>query len=170
MKSIGTNLIKGLWNGISDAASWLYDKISGFVDDCLDKIKSFFGIGSPSKETAWMGEMLTEGLADGINDSADTAIDATKELSAGVLGAMEGLSGEMGDVIPDSFDINANANVASALSGTTNGGMFTGATFGSLISVEQMSVRSDDDVKKISEELYSMIQTSSRAQGRFAIG
>lgn len=48
MGNIGLNLIKGLWNGIADAASWLRSKISGFFGGVVDSIKNFFGIHSPS--------------------------------------------------------------------------------------------------------------------------
>ena len=30
MLELGKNLVKGIWNGISNAAQWLWDKISGF--------------------------------------------------------------------------------------------------------------------------------------------
>ena len=156
-----------MWNGISDATQWLYDKISGFVSGVLDKIKSFFGISSPSKETAWFGEMLGEGLAEGIVDSTDAAVTAAEQLSEGILGAMDSLSEDMQNAIPDSFDLNASANVTGALSGSN--AAYSGATFGSLISIAQMTVRNDEDIRSISQELYSMIQSSSRAQGIFAV-
>ena len=44
MAGIGLNLIKGIWNGIGDAASWLWGKVSGFCSDLMGKIKGFFGI------------------------------------------------------------------------------------------------------------------------------
>lgn len=65
---IGDFLIEGLWNGINDKAQWLYDKISGWVDKVLTKVKDFFGIASPSKKFIEIGEFLTEGLVDGMTD------------------------------------------------------------------------------------------------------
>ena len=85
MAQVGLNLIKGIWNGIGDAASWLWGKISGFCSNLLSKIKGFFGISSPSKEMAWVGDMLTQGLAGGIDDSSKVAIDAAKDLNQGIL-------------------------------------------------------------------------------------
>ena len=38
--------------------------------------------------------------------------------------------------------------------------------FASLITIQQMIVRSEDDIRKISQELYNLIQTGSRAGGR----
>lgn len=62
----GKDLIYGLWNGIKDVTKWLYDKIAGFTDGVLKKIKSFFGIKSPSKEFAIIGRYNVEGLEEGM--------------------------------------------------------------------------------------------------------
>ena len=70
MKDVGLNLIKGLWNGIGDAASWLWGKITGFCNSILSKIKGFFGIHSPSKVFAdEIGQYLGLGLGEGFEDS-----------------------------------------------------------------------------------------------------
>ena len=37
---------------------------------------------------------------------------------------------------------------------------------GPLVMVQQMIVRSEEDIRKISQELYNLMQTGSRAQGR----
>lgn len=166
MASVGLNLIKGIWNGISDAASWLWGKVSGFCSNLLGKIKGFFGISSPSKEMAWIGDMLTSGLARGIDDSAKVAIEAAKDLNSGILDVMSELSDDMQTAVPRSFNLDANATVNSVASGM-NGG-FARAPYGALVSVGQMIVRSEDDIRRISQELYNLIQTGSRAQGRFS--
>ena len=49
MAEIGLNLVQGIWNGISNAGDWLWGKISGFFGGITNRIKSFFGIASPSK-------------------------------------------------------------------------------------------------------------------------
>ena len=87
---IGGDLVRGLWEGISGAASWLWDKITGWLSGIWDGIKEFFGVSSPSKEMAWMGEMLGEGLAQGITGSADEAVGAATRMSSDVLAAMSG--------------------------------------------------------------------------------
>lgn len=87
---IGKNLVEGLWNGISGMADWVGEKISGFTDGVLEGIKDFFGINSPSKETAWIGEMLGEGVGVGITDSIATAVKSAKNLSNDVLGTLNG--------------------------------------------------------------------------------
>ena len=89
----GKDIVIGLWNGIKDRWNWLKGKLKGFVNDSLDAIKNFFGIHSPSKKTAYFGEMLDEGLAMGVEDNADTPINAMRGLSEGMVDEMEGLNG-----------------------------------------------------------------------------
>lgn len=75
MANIGLNLVQGIWNGISDAAAWLWDKISGFFDGIVGKIKNFFGIHSPSTLFAEMGGYMAEGLGDGFRSEMDSVGD-----------------------------------------------------------------------------------------------
>ena len=58
--NIGGNIVKGLWEGIQQLASWLWDKVSGWISSIWDGICDFFGIHSPSDEMAWVGEMLVK--------------------------------------------------------------------------------------------------------------
>ena len=88
----GLNLVKGLWNGISDAAGWVLDKIKGFGQTILDGIKSFFGIKSPSREMAWVGRMLDEGLAKGISQYSGVALSEAMNVADGITGAMTGMA------------------------------------------------------------------------------
>lgn len=159
------NLIKGIWNGIGNAASWLWNKVSGFCSNLLSKIKGFFGISSPSREMAWVGDMLTQGLAGGIEDGAGAAISAAEDLNNGILGVMNGLAADMQSAVPSNFAFDASGTVGS-VSGSMGG--VGSSSFGTLITIQQMIVRSEDDIRRISQELYNLIQTGSRAQGRFS--
>ena len=85
--NIGRDLVTGLWNGITNKLSWLKQKISGFASSVLDSIKGFFGVNSPSKETAWIGDMLDQGLAKGVLDNAKDPVKAMQRVSGSVLDA-----------------------------------------------------------------------------------
>lgn len=85
----GKDLIAGLWNGINDAKEWLREKISGFFGGVVDSIKAFFGIKSPSKLFAGIGEMLDRGLAKGVGDYADLAVDAAEDMANDVFDATD---------------------------------------------------------------------------------
>ena len=113
MMSIGSDLVKGLWNGIKDMVGWLKKKISGFADDVLEGIKNFFGVHSPSTETAWMGKMLSEGLAQGITDNADAPLDAMSGLASDLLDEENALNGL-------SIDRKLNATFGAESVGSSN--------------------------------------------------
>lgn len=94
MLTIGKDLVKGLWNGISDMTGWIIGKIQGFGDSVLSGIKKFFGIKSPSRVFRdEVGAMLAEGMAEGIEASADAPIDAMAGLSNDLLAEADGLNG-----------------------------------------------------------------------------
>lgn len=165
MASIGLNLIKEICNGISDATSWLWSKVSGFCSSLLSKIKGFFGIHSPSTEMAWVGEMLVEGLAGSIEDNGRDAVKAVEGLSAGISDVMNGLAQDIKTSLPTNFHLEADSSVRSITVGVS-GGVLGG--YGPLITIQQMIVRSEEDIRRISQELYNLIQIGSCAQGWFS--
>lgn len=86
-KTIGQNLITGLWNGISDKAEWLYSKITGMGSTIVNKVKSLFGVASPSKVFAEIGGYLAEGLEVGWSNEIDNVqkeINSDLDFSASV--------------------------------------------------------------------------------------
>lgn len=62
---VGGNLIKGLWQGLSNKVDWVIGKIKGLGSSILKAVKKLFGIHSPSTEFAWVGKMNMEGLVEG---------------------------------------------------------------------------------------------------------
>lgn len=88
LKSIGSDIVRGLWNGINDMTSWVIGKIQGFGNSVLGGIKDFFGINSPSKVMAEeVGKWLPAGLAVGINKNAKSALSAMKDLAVNTVSA-----------------------------------------------------------------------------------
>lgn len=107
--SIGGDLVAGLWNGITNKLSWLKSKISGFATSVLDSIKGFFGVHSPSTETAWVGEMLDEGLAAGVLDNAKKPVKAMQTVSGGVIDAAGDVNGlTLGQNLQSNFAGNSS--------------------------------------------------------------
>lgn len=92
---IGGDMIKGLWNGITDLTSWIVGKIKGFGDSILGGIKSFFGIHSPSTVFASIGKDLDRGLAKGITDNADLVNKSVTSMADDALGTMSAINGSM---------------------------------------------------------------------------
>ena len=140
---IGRNIVRGLWDGIASMVTWLKDKISNFVGGIVSGVKGLLGIKSPSTVFAGIGDDMAQGLGVGFDK------------------AMSQVSEDIQDAVPTDFDIQSNVNVGANGIATSQDG------YGSLITIQQMIVRSEDDIRKVSQELYNLIQTGSRAQGRF---
>ena len=88
----GANLVRGLWNGIQSLAGWLWDRVSGWVKGIWDGITNFFGIHSPSRKMAWVGDMLVRGLSGSIDDHGHEAVDAAESMAADTLSALDPLT------------------------------------------------------------------------------
>ena len=118
--AIGKELVSGLWQGISNKASWLKNKIKSWVGDVTKFLKKLFGINSPSKVTAYMGEMLDEGLAAGVEDNAKAPENAMRDMTTGMLdaaGGVDGLSIERRITHSYRMDAAATAAQTSSLAG-----------------------------------------------------
>lgn len=166
LADVGANLVRGLWQGIQSLASWLWNKVSGWISSIWDGICDFFGIASPSKEMGWVGEMLVEGLAGAINANGKDAVEAAEGMADDINSVMNGLAKDMETSIPTDFSLNAGAANALTESSADSRSTVMGGMYGSLVTVQQMVVRSEDDIRKVSQELYNLMQTGSRAQGR----
>ena len=111
----GANLLHGLWEGISSAASWLWEKVSGWASSLVSGIKNFFGIHSPSTVFAEIGTNMGEGVGVGFGESMDgvssdmtaamggagqlTAAEAVRSVNDGIIANIEGLSGAVNAIV-----------------------------------------------------------------------
>lgn len=115
---VGSQLVRGLFDGISNAASWLYDKLRGWVSDVLDWVKGLFGIHSPSKVFAnEIGKFIPPGITLGVEQAMPRAMrDMGEELSAlSALPLGGGTTTNMGGVVLNVYgaegqDVNALAD------------------------------------------------------------
>jgi phage-related protein/archaellum component FlaC len=140
---IGRNIVRGIWEGIKSLGSWLWDKVSSFFSGIVDGVKNFLGIRSPSTVFEGIGGNMALGLGEGFNK------------------AMARVADDMQSAVPTDFNISPDISVNG------RGGSAASAS-GPLVVVQQMIVRSEDDIRRISQELYNLMQTGSRAQGRFS--
>jgi len=140
---VGKNIVRGLWDGIASMVTWIKDKVSNFVGGIVSGVKGLLGIKSPSTVFAGIGDDMAQGIGVGFDK------------------AMGKVSEDIQDAIPTDFDVNSNVNLNGI------GGYVAGIAGGPLVTVQQMIVRSEDDIRKVSQELYNLMQTGSRAQGRF---
>lgn len=87
---LGKNIVEGIWKGISDSWEWLKNKIGEWCGWIMDKVKSFFGIASPSKVFAnIIGKNLALGISEGFGDTMPTTINDMKKSLKGLNGEVE---------------------------------------------------------------------------------
>ena len=81
---VGVQLVRGLWDGISSSATWLWNKLSVWCDDILGWVLHLFGIDSPSKVFAdEVGKFIPPGITLGVEQAMPRAMrDMGKQLSA----------------------------------------------------------------------------------------
>lgn len=90
---VGGNIVRGIWDGISGAAGWLFDQIAGFVDDVMANIASFFGIASPAKRLRdEIGAFIPSGIGVGVTLHAEDAINPITDLNTKMMAEAQKLN------------------------------------------------------------------------------
>ncbi len=152
MVSIGKDIVRGVWEGITGMGSWLYGKVSGFFSGMAKKAKGALGIHSPSRVFAReVGQWIPPGVEKGMEK-------AMPKLDSYVSETMEGLTSNV--------DIGQVSYAASGITpqtqtSTTNVFNFEIHTLGSSFDL--------NSIKALSEEIeYNIV---NRQQSRnLAVG
>lgn len=93
--SIGSDIVRGIWDGISGAGGWLMGQISNFASGVVDGIKGFFGIHSPSRVMRdQVGKYIAQGIGEGFSDEMGSVV------------------GQMQDAMPDPSAFVSNQQMA----------------------------------------------------------
>lgn len=88
--NVGTNIVKGLWQGIGNAKDWILGKIQGFGQSILNGLKSFFGIHSPSTVMEkQVGKNLVLGIGNGISKNSKYAKNIVKKFGEELLSTLD---------------------------------------------------------------------------------
>ena len=82
-KGLGRNIISGIVNGLSNAASSLYNTMVNLARQAFNKFKSIFKIGSPSKLMENTAKWIPIGAALGVTKNAYLFTDAMEEMTGG---------------------------------------------------------------------------------------
>ena len=144
----GKDMIMGIVNGIKSCIGAVGDAVSSVAN----KIKSFLHFSVPDEGPltdyeSWMPDFM-KGLAKGIEDSKSMVAKAVKGVAADMV-------------------LNPSAAVQEiSVSGNGGDGVSQGGSInGPLIEVKEMNVRSEEDIRKISQQLYRQLQQGRRANG-----
>ena len=104
--SVGSNIISGIWAGISAGWDWLVGKVKSLADSLLSAAKQVLGIASPSKKFRWIGEMSAEGVSVGFDD-----VDIEK----GVTAKLQGLTAHAQAIVSaESARMSRGAGIADS--------------------------------------------------------
>ena len=144
----GKDMIMGIVNGIKSCIGAVGDAVSSVAN----KIKSFLHFSVPDEGPltdyeSWMPDFM-KGLAKGIEDSRRM-----------VANAMDGVAADM--VLNPSAAVQEISVSGDGAGGSAQGGSINGP----LIEVKEMNVRSEEDIRKISQQLYRQLQQGRRANG-----
>lgn len=118
---VGKNLISGLWEGITGAAGAVWNGICDFGSSIVDGFCDFFGIHSPSRVMAGIGEYLSLGLAQGITDETDSVVQGVQDVSDTALSTMMDLAQRVGDIASDDFEYEPSIQPVVDMSDVQNG-------------------------------------------------
>lgn len=91
LKSIGKYIIDGIVGGIKNSLSNIANIAGKIKDTLLSKLKGLFKIASPSKlMKEEVGAYIGEGIAVGIEESGQMAVDAAETVANGIIDAFAG--------------------------------------------------------------------------------
>lgn len=136
---IGGNIVKGLWDGICD----------------------FFGIHSPSKEMAWVGEMLVKGLAGSIDKNGDMAVRAAEGMSSDVSSVINSLADDMKTAFPTDFSIDGNVKNSVNTQGLNSG--VGGLSL--VLNIANFNNYSNDDIFQLTNEIMETAGQFAKRKG-----
>lgn len=91
LKNIGKYIIDGIVGGIKNSLSKIANIAGKIKDTLLSKLKGLFKIASPSKlMKEEVGAYIGEGIAVGIEESGQMAVDAAETVANGIIDAFAG--------------------------------------------------------------------------------
>lgn len=87
--SIGGNIIDGIKNGINNAKHIVLNLMRNLAYGCLDTVKSFLGIHSPSRKFAEVAKFMMLGMSKGLSDNEDMLYSDLRDISKSILDSID---------------------------------------------------------------------------------
>ena len=86
MRTIGKNIVDGIWKGISGGWKWLVDQVKGLANSLFQGAKDALDIHSPSKKFTWIGEMCVAGIDEPLEDyNPYDTLNKSMKMNAGIM-------------------------------------------------------------------------------------
>lgn len=147
-KQLGIDLVRGIADGLVDGVDFIWDKICEMGNKIMDKVKSFFGIKSPSRLfKKEVGTYLAQGLGVGFVDEMDKV---TKDMQ---------------NALPTSFDTMVNADISSFSNTKNHSSSSEKSNSGITVIIDKVEIHNDDDIEDTAYKLALKVKQAEMALG-----
>lgn len=130
MKEIGGNLVEGLGEGLKSTAANIKDKVADVGEKVTGWFKDVFGIHSPSRVFAEIGEYNMMGLAKGFVDNENLTETAAEKVGEDTLDAFGKIMSQVSDMVDDDMDLTPTITPVLDMSQIQNGSRSLDSYFG----------------------------------------
>jgi phage-related protein len=162
LAGVGLDLVKGLWNGIKNAGTWLKNQIKGWAKGILNSVKSVFKIGSPSKLFADdVGKWIPIGLAEGIEDNTKSVSEAMEELGGLTTGSFDAGLAMSGANFPGDTQLTPGFNMDGLIAAISN---LANRDVVVTLNGKEIARQTANDMDT---ELFKLKHSSARAKGAY---
>ncbi|WP_419893610.1 phage tail protein [Oceanobacillus kimchii] len=156
LKDIGSDIISGLANGITNAKDKVTGAIGKVVNDAIEWARGLLDSHSPSRVFIGIGNDTGEGFAIGITDMAKRVRKASEYMTGAAIHTPQAVGATSSALNAEVYPSKYNAQSSFGETSTENyyfEGMLSGANF---------TVREEADVDRIAEQLAKKVKKTKK--------
>lgn len=172
--------MQGMIDGIKEKSGALYEKASEIADGFISKIQKKMDIHSPSRVMKKLFGNVVEGgvvgveenkqkLFDEAEETADGFLDQFIDLPAGMRESMEAMKQRVLNQFENAgymaAQLKKRAQAAGIISNVSTTHNDNSAHFDAILKIENLSVRNDNDIRKLSNQIESLTRNALIGKG-----
>ncbi len=173
--------MQGMIDGIKEKSSALYEKASEIADGFISKIQKKFDIHSPSRVMKKMFGHVVEGGVIGVEENKQKLFDEAEETASGFLDRFADLPAGMRESVEVmrqrvlnqmenaaymAAQLKKRAQAAGIISNVSTTHNDNSAHFDAILKIENLSVRNDNDIRKLSNQIESLTRNALIGKGK----
>lgn len=165
--NIGKDIVHGLWNGISGAGGWLFNKVSTFASGVLSSMKGALGIHSPSRKMRdEVGKWITRGVGVGIMDEYGALQKQLERMSYNIVSTLQI---EQSDLMATNNGILDVDNQRLLPNATTNTNQVVNHTTKIDLHIGQFINSRKDSIEDLMQRMYDYDRDKKFAKGEVVL-